>query len=102
MCNFIDTFVVCSIERMLLSEISQIYFALVTNQAIWSQSWSEIKMFYHNKSQISLFARNCLIIASVNSGTSLVGGFAVFSVLGFMAVQQNTTVAKVAESGRIT
>ena len=45
--------------------------------------------------------RDCFIIASVNSGTSIFGGFAVFSVLGFMAAQQNTTVAEVAESGNI-
>ena len=49
---------------------------------------------------VVIIARDCLIIASVNSGTSLIGGFAVFSVLGFMAKQQNTTVAEVADSGK--
>ena len=50
----------------------------------------------------SLCFRDCFIIASVNSATSLVGGLAVFSVLGFMATKQNTTVANVADSGRLT
>lgn len=35
----------------------------------------------------------------LNSGTSLVAGFAVFSVLGFMAHEQGVPIAEVAESG---
>ncbi|XP_053408806.1 sodium- and chloride-dependent taurine transporter-like isoform X2 [Mercenaria mercenaria] len=43
--------------------------------------------------------KHCFIICSINSLTSLYGGVAVFSVLGFMANQQNVTVAEVAQSG---
>ncbi|XP_060551553.1 sodium- and chloride-dependent taurine transporter-like [Ruditapes philippinarum] len=45
------------------------------------------------------FYRDSFIIASVNSCTSFFGGFAVFSVLGFMAKEQNVTVGEVAKSG---
>lgn len=48
---------------------------------------------------ILLFSRSALIISCINSGTSLFGGFAVFSVLGFMAKEQNVSINDVAESG---
>ena len=35
----------------------------------------------------------------MNSGTSIYAGFAIFSVLGFMAHEQNLNVAEVAEKG---
>ena len=35
----------------------------------------------------------------MNSGTSFYAGFAIFSVLGFMAHEQGLTVSQVAESG---
>ena len=41
-----------------------------------------------------------MIIASINSFTSLYAGFAIFSVLGFMAHQQGVSVESVAESGK--
>ncbi|XP_078487244.1 sodium- and chloride-dependent taurine transporter-like [Ciona intestinalis] len=43
--------------------------------------------------------RDSLLLLVVNSGASFLSGFAVFSVLGFMAKAQNTTVEAVAESG---
>ncbi|OXA62302.1 Sodium- and chloride-dependent GABA transporter 2 [Folsomia candida] len=49
--------------------------------------------FNHN------FIKDCTFVACVNSGTSFFSGFVVFSVLGFMANQQNTDISKVAESG---
>uniref|UniRef100_A0A0A9Y9G3 Transporter n=1 Tax=Lygus hesperus TaxID=30085 RepID=A0A0A9Y9G3_LYGHE len=45
------------------------------------------------------FIKDCLFISVVNSSTSLYSGFAVFSVLGFMAHEQGISVAEVAESG---
>jgi len=36
----------------------------------------------------------------MNSGTSFYAGFAIFSVLGFMAHEQSLAVSQVAESGR--
>ncbi|XP_045164234.2 sodium- and chloride-dependent GABA transporter 2-like [Mercenaria mercenaria] len=45
------------------------------------------------------FYRDAFIITSINCGTSLYAGFAVFSILGFMAKEQNVTVAEVATSG---
>ena len=38
-------------------------------------------------------------MAVINSATSLYAGFAVFSVLGFMAYQQGVKIDKVAEKG---
>ncbi|XP_063417773.1 sodium- and chloride-dependent creatine transporter 1-like [Mytilus trossulus] len=45
------------------------------------------------------FYRQCMVIASVNSGTSIFGGFVVFSVLGFMAKQQNVDISDVVDAG---
>ncbi|XP_053186777.1 sodium- and chloride-dependent betaine transporter-like [Scomber japonicus] len=43
--------------------------------------------------------KDCFWLCLLNSGTSFVAGFVVFSVLGFMAQQQGVTVDAVAESG---
>ncbi|KAL7401459.1 hypothetical protein ABVT39_028367 [Epinephelus coioides] len=43
--------------------------------------------------------KDCLWLCLLNSATSVVAGFAVFSVLGFMAHQQGVPIADVAESG---
>ena len=40
-----------------------------------------------------------MLFAIANSLTSLLSGFVVFSVLGFMAFKQNVSVKDVAESG---
>lgn len=46
--------------------------------------------------------RDCLWLCLLNSGTSVVAGFAVFSVLGFMAQKQGVPIDVVAESGTVT
>ncbi len=46
--------------------------------------------------------RDSLWLCLLNSGTSLVAGFAVFSVLGFMAQKQGVPIDVVAESGTAT
>ncbi|KAM9853485.1 sodium- and chloride-dependent GABA transporter 2-like [Aulostomus maculatus] len=43
--------------------------------------------------------RDCLWLSLLNSGTSVVAGLAVFSVLGFMAREQDVPITEVAESG---
>ncbi|XP_070774797.1 sodium- and chloride-dependent GABA transporter 3-like [Enoplosus armatus] len=43
--------------------------------------------------------KDCFWLCLLNSGTSFVAGFVVFSVLGFMAHQQGVTVNNVVESG---
>ncbi|KAK3082797.1 hypothetical protein FSP39_005526 [Pinctada imbricata] len=45
------------------------------------------------------FYRDCTIIACINSGTSVLGGFVVFSVLGFMAKLKNVDIDQVADKG---
>ncbi|XP_041569651.1 sodium- and chloride-dependent GABA transporter 2 isoform X1 [Taeniopygia guttata] len=49
---------------------------------------------YHNNCY-----RDCVALCFLNSGTSFVAGFAIFSILGFMAEEQGVPIAKVAESG---
>uniref|UniRef100_H2Z8Y9 Transporter n=1 Tax=Ciona savignyi TaxID=51511 RepID=H2Z8Y9_CIOSA len=43
--------------------------------------------------------KDCIILSLVNSGTSFISGFAIFSVLGFMAEEQGVHISEVAESG---
>ncbi|KAF3828882.1 hypothetical protein GH733_003146 [Mirounga leonina] len=42
---------------------------------------------------------DCMLLGCLNSGTSFVSGFAIFSILGFMAQEQGVDIADVAESG---
>ncbi|XP_054845094.1 sodium- and chloride-dependent betaine transporter-like [Eublepharis macularius] len=43
--------------------------------------------------------RDCFMLCFLNSATSFVAGFAIFSVLGFMAQEQGISISEVAESG---
>ncbi|XP_051766025.1 sodium- and chloride-dependent GABA transporter 2-like [Ctenopharyngodon idella] len=43
--------------------------------------------------------KDCFRLCLLNSGTSFVAGFAIFSVLGFMAQEQGVDIADVAQSG---
>ena len=63
----------------------------------FSVIWLPAHMQYN--SNIVCAERDSLILACANSGTSIYAGFTVFSVLGFMAKQQNVPVGDVAESG---
>lgn len=49
---------------------------------------------------VVVFFRSSLYLCALNSCTSMVAGFAVFSVLGFMAHQQGVPISEVAESGK--
>ncbi|XP_060788459.1 solute carrier family 6 member 6a isoform X2 [Neoarius graeffei] len=52
----------------------------------------------YNKYKYNCY-RDCLLLGCLNSGTSFVSGFAIFSVLGFMAQEQGVAIVDVAESG---
>ncbi|MBN3289131.1 S6A13 protein, partial [Polypterus senegalus] len=43
--------------------------------------------------------KDCIYLCLLNSGTSFVSGFAIFSVLGFMAEEQGLPISMVAHSG---
>lgn len=43
--------------------------------------------------------KDCFYLCLLNSGTSVVAGFAIFSVLGFMTYETGLDIAEVAESG---
>ncbi|XP_070350468.1 sodium- and chloride-dependent GABA transporter 2 isoform X2 [Equus asinus] len=49
---------------------------------------------YHNNCY-----RDCIALCFLNSGTSFVAGFAIFSILGFMSQEQGLPISEVAESG---
>ncbi|EGW04916.1 Sodium- and chloride-dependent GABA transporter 2 [Cricetulus griseus] len=49
---------------------------------------------YHNNCY-----RDCIALCVLNSGTSFVAGFAIFSILGFMSQEQGVPISEVAESG---
>lgn len=44
-------------------------------------------------------SRDCFYLCLLNSATSIVAGFAIFSVLGFMTYEQGVDISEVAESG---
>lgn len=46
-----------------------------------------------------VFSQDCIALSVLNSGTSFISGFAIFSVLGFMAKEQGLPIDEVAESG---
>jgi len=46
------------------------------------------------------FLRDAIVINFVSFGTSLYAGIAVFSIIGFMAHEQNVPIEKVINSGR--
>lgn len=54
----------------------------------------------HVAAVVCFFFRSSLYLCFLNSCTSVVAGFAVFSVLGFMAHEQGVPIADVAESGK--
>lgn len=44
-------------------------------------------------------SRDSFLLCLLNSGTSFLAGFAIFSVLGFMAKEQGVDISTVAQSG---
>ncbi|XP_008282736.1 sodium- and chloride-dependent GABA transporter 2-like [Stegastes partitus] len=82
----------------------------LTDPQVWMEAGSQIFFSYsvgvgcltvlgsYNKYNNNCY-KDCLWLCLLNSGTSIVAGFAVFSVLGFMAHEQGVPIAEVAESG---
>ncbi|RVE73262.1 hypothetical protein OJAV_G00047500 [Oryzias javanicus] len=68
------------------------YFTPMRFALVVLQHWAANK--YNNNCY-----KDCVYLCLLNSGTSFVAGFAIFSVLGFMAFEQQTDISKVAESG---
>ncbi|XP_026223752.1 sodium- and chloride-dependent GABA transporter 2-like isoform X1 [Anabas testudineus] len=82
----------------------------LTDPQVWMEAGAQI-FFSYSVGVGSLavlgsynhYSNNCykdsLCLCLLNSATSVVAGFAVFSVLGFMAHEQGVPIAEVAESG---
>lgn len=80
------------------------------NVEMWIDALSQVMYSYslgcgtlvslgsHNEVRHNLI-RDCLIFCAANAATSFTAGFAIFSVLGFLANVKNTTIDAVAESG---
>ena len=49
---------------------------------------------------VYFFFRDSLIVALINCGTSIYGGFVIFSILGFMALEKGVGVGEVAQGGK--
>nr|XP_057936992.1 sodium- and chloride-dependent GABA transporter 2-like isoform X3 [Doryrhamphus excisus] len=89
----------------LLPEVSRL-----TDPQVWMEAGAQIFFSYSIGvgtlivlGSYNTYDNNCykdsLWLCLLNSGTSVVAGFAVFSVLGFMAHEQGVPIAEVAESG---
>ncbi|TVK90545.1 Sodium- and chloride-dependent GABA transporter 2 [Bagarius yarrelli] len=84
--------------------------ARLTDPQVWMDAGTQIFYSYalcigcltalgsYNKYNNNCY-KDCIYLCLLNSGTSFVAGFAIFSVLGFMAYEQQTDISKVAESG---
>uniref|UniRef100_A0A673J5L4 Transporter n=1 Tax=Sinocyclocheilus rhinocerous TaxID=307959 RepID=A0A673J5L4_9TELE len=84
--------------------------SLLADSQVWMEAGAQIVFSYslsvgtltvlssYNKYNNNCY-RDCFWLCLLNSGTSLVTGFAVFSVLGFMAHEQGVPIEEVAESG---
>nr|XP_046197219.1 solute carrier family 6 member 22, tandem duplicate 2 isoform X4 [Oncorhynchus gorbuscha] len=84
--------------------------ARLTDPQVWMDAGSQIFYSYgvctgvltslgsYNKYNNNCY-RDCVYLCLLNSVTSFVAGFAIFSVLGFMAYEQGIDISMVAESG---
>ncbi|KAG5837923.1 hypothetical protein ANANG_G00218260 [Anguilla anguilla] len=82
----------------------------LTDPQVWLDAGSQILYSYglcngcltalgsYNKYDNNCY-RDCVYLCLLNSTTSFVAGFAIFSVLGFMAQEQGVDISVVAESG---
>uniref|UniRef100_A0A4W5M7F7 Transporter n=1 Tax=Hucho hucho TaxID=62062 RepID=A0A4W5M7F7_9TELE len=85
--------------------------ARLTDPQVWMDAGTQIFYSYaicigcltalgsYNKYDNNCY-KDCVYLCLLNSGTSFVAGFAIFSVLGFMAYEQGTEISTVAESGK--
>ncbi|KAH9589936.1 Sodium- and chloride-dependent glycine transporter 2, variant 2 [Schistosoma haematobium] len=85
-------------------------FSRLTDPQVWADAATQI--FFSlgccnggliTVSSYNKFKNNCcrdaVIVAIINCATSVYAGFVIFSNLGFMAYQKNTTISEVASSG---
>ncbi|XP_074652662.1 sodium- and chloride-dependent taurine transporter-like [Tubulanus polymorphus] len=71
---------------------TQIFFSFAIGQGVL------ISLSSHNKFSNDCY-KQCFWVSIVNCGTSFYAGFAIFTVLGFMAKQQGVHISEVADKG---
>ena len=72
------------------------YYCIFNLFSVLSQMW--LTLTFSNKSNMSI-SRDSFLIPIINCATSFYAGFAIFSVLGFMAKAKGVEVEGVAQSG---
>uniref|UniRef100_A0A8D2DTR1 Sodium- and chloride-dependent GABA transporter 2 n=1 Tax=Sciurus vulgaris TaxID=55149 RepID=A0A8D2DTR1_SCIVU len=116
-CNFTATFpylmlVVLLIRGVTLPGAAQefIQFSCLLPLQVWMDAGTQIFFSFaiclgcltalgsYNKYHNNCY-RDCIALCFLNSGTSFVAGFAIFSILGFMSQEQGVPISEVAESG---
>ncbi|XP_061577104.1 sodium- and chloride-dependent GABA transporter 2-like [Cololabis saira] len=82
----------------------------LSDPQVWVEAGSQIFFSYaiclgsltalgsYNKYNNNCY-RDCLWLCFLNSATSVIAGFAIFSILGFMSYEQNVPISEVAQSG---
>lgn len=90
----------CKLKIYMLLYVTLHYYLISLVQTMLASIFNIVKYAGPNCIMpLSVISRDCLSLCFLNSGTSFIAGFAIFSILGFMSYEQNLPISEVAESG---